>query len=463
MFALQGHWLATLGQQGKPFNFQTPPLFQILVAILFRLFGIKDFILPLLSVLFSCITIYLLFHIGKLLYSKQDGIYGVILFISTEFYLFFSRSGLSDATFLCFFTASLFFFIKGIMFNRTNHFLLAGLLTSLALYTKYSAFPLLITFFTLGLLYRKKLNEKWFTLSILLPTVLFSPFVYLFIKFVHMPEISARHVSLLGINHIQFLHYLLILAPMPFLLTLIFIFFNIKIIRKEDVCLFAFIVIFFLILGFYYPYFRLAYPIIPLLSITAARFVKKSGRYRPYLVIASVVLGLALSINTVFYRSSVPERTGQLTDYYAGKENINYIYTVVPPNIDFYINGAILVPSNHLWFTIGEKVPLFLEGKKIMYPENNELLHEGKILLVHATALDSLKRENSELYKRATLLASVEFKDAPVYYKDIYNPQRNIKQSYEIYLFENKRLKEKIDNLWDLGFDRRVTVMIRPE
>ena len=34
IFALQGQWLSTAGSQGKPFNFQTPPLFPLNVSLL---------------------------------------------------------------------------------------------------------------------------------------------------------------------------------------------------------------------------------------------------------------------------------------------------------------------------------------------------------------------------------------------------------------------------------------------
>jgi len=94
VFALQGKWIATIGAEGKPFNFQTPPLYQTLIASLFKLLGHRDFILPLLSIIFSVFTIYLIFHLVKELYSIEESIYAVILFMTTEFFLFFSNQHL---------------------------------------------------------------------------------------------------------------------------------------------------------------------------------------------------------------------------------------------------------------------------------------------------------------------------------------------------------------------------------
>jgi hypothetical protein len=100
-----------------------------------------------------------------------------------------------------------------------------------------------------------------------------------------------------------------------------------------------------------------------------------------------------------------------------------------------------------------------MKRKKIIYRDNNELLTEEKILLIQATVLDSIEQINSALCNRGTLLRSIEFIDAPVYYKDIYNPQRDMKQIYNVYLFETKKLDEMINDFWVLGFDRRVTVI----
>jgi hypothetical protein len=168
-----------------------------------------------------------------------------------------------------------------------------------------------------------------------------------------------------------------------------------------------------------------------------------------------------LGMKTIGYKSDVPESIAALVNHYTEKNNIHYIYTLVPPHVYFYINGSIAVSSNHPWFSIGKKFPVLLEKKKIIYPSKNELLTENKLILIHATLFDSIKQRNIELYDCGTLLSSIEFIDAPVYYKDIYNPQRDVKQIYEIYLFDRKTMGDKIDILWDLGFYRQVEVIIR--
>jgi len=461
VFALQGQWLASIGTQGKPFNFQTPPLYQTLIAILFRLFQTNAIMLPILSIIFSCITIYLLFNLTKELYSPQVGLYSVIFFVVTEFFIFFSKSGLSDATFVCFFTASFLFFIRGVKFNKANHFFLAGFFAVLALYTKYSAFPLLIAFVITGLLQRGRINRKWFLLSIILPLLCYVPYLYVFLRFVQIPEISARHVSLLGLNHIKFLLYTLIFAPIPLTFSIIHLIVNIKHYERWSIYLYILVVTFYLILGFYYPFFRLVYPLIPFLSIISARFIHQIGRHKAYVLTTSVLISLVLGAKTITYKSDTPLKIGQLIDYYCQKETIGYVYTIVPPNINFYVKGTIAVPANHQWFNVGKKLPILLKGRNVIHQDNNVLGVEEKVLLLHATIFDSVKQRYLGLYTRGKLLDTLEFKDAPVYNEDIYNPHRNFKQIYEIYLFDIKELNESIDALWNLGFEREVTLVIR--
>jgi hypothetical protein len=163
----------------------------------------------------------------------------------------------------------------------------------------------------------------------------------------------------------------------------------------------------------------------------------------------------------MFYKRDVPRKVAIYVNHLVKERDVHVIYTLVPPNVYFYIDGSIAVPSNHPWFTLGKKFPILLEKKKIIYPNENELLVQAKIILVHATAADSMKQKNSSLYHKSTLVQCIEFIDAPVYYKDIYNLQRNIEQIYEIYEFNVNTMSEQLDDLWMFGFDRQVEVIFR--
>ena len=461
VFALQSQWLASLGMQGKPFNFQTPPLYQMLVAGLFYIFRSKTFILHLIALIASCLGVYLVFRLASLLSSINDAIIAVFLFATSEFFLFFSKSGLSDAVFLCFFLASVLFFFKGMKANKDTYFIFAGLFLALAAYTKYSAFPLLISFFVIGMLDKKKINTKWFFFSIILPIILFAPYVLLMLRFIEFREIGTRHLSILGLNHFKFLIFLLIFAPSVLFLSLTHLLRNIRNMEKWNAYIFITILIFFLMLGFYYPYFRLAYPIVPLLAIPGAQFIGNLRRYKTLTTFAFILISLVFGFRTIEYLSTVPEETGTFVHDIAVEADAKFIYAVVPPNVLYYINLEVVVPQGHPWELVGRIIPGFNKRKRIIKPKDICLPADGKTILVHATALDEIKKDYLDLYDNGILISSFHFLDAPVYYKDVYNPQRNIQQLYEVYIIDNAALGEQLGNLWLFGFDRRVTVMFR--
>jgi hypothetical protein len=456
IFALQGQWLSTLGSQGKPFNFQTPPLFQVMLALIFAATGVQSTVLPLVSIVFSCLSIILVYSLGKLLYSSRIGLYAALLFASSEFFLFFSRSGLSESTFLFFFIAATFFFLRGLVHDRTVDFLYSGLFTSAALYTKYSAFPLLIIFSIIGLLARKTFDRKRFMLSVIVPVLLYMPYVILFLNVVGYSSIGARHGSLLGIHHHEFLYYLIRFAPFPLLLAFLHLARAYKR-RTYDIYIIIIVSLFFVFLGFYYHYFRLAYPMVPFLAILAARSIRQQ---KSYVIAAIFVISLASGFDTATYKTNAPHEVGTAVRQYARDLDVRFVYASVPPNIDFHIGGDISIPETHQWYTLGEKFPVLMRGRKVLRVGNNELRHENRVLLVYATAYQSLDPWIEELLSRSQLMTDIEFTDAPMYYKDIFNPQRKIAQCYRVYLAEREAIGDTLNQFWHLGFEERFSAIV---
>ena len=184
-------------------------------------------------------------------------------------------------------------------------------------------------------------------------------------------------------------------------------------------------------------------------------------KYKTYILLFSVIFSITLSIRTIKYKSDVPKKIGEAVDYYIERENINYIYTVLPPNVNFYIEGDITVPSTHPWFRIGTKLPMVLKNRMIIEKHKNPLLHEDKILLVHSTIFDTLKNNNPDLYDSSKVVEKIEFIDAPVYYKDIFNPLRETQQIYEFYIFPITEINNLPNKFWSYGFDKEVKVIYR--
>lgn len=454
VFAIQAEWIASSGYEGKPFNFQTPPLFQILIAILFKVIGYKDWILPLLSIIFSGLTIYIIFIFGSKLYNEKIGLIAALVFISTEYFLFFSKSGLSDAVFLFFFITALYYFYLSILNDNKYHYLLCGIFTVLACYTKYTGPILFLIYIIIGLIQKKFKNKYFYLFTILLPIILILPYFLVFIKLITTKGIIQRHTKLLGINHLKFLYYLLRFAPTVFLAAL---FHRIK--EKNDYFILSVIIIFFVVLGFYYPYLRLAYPLIPLFSYFAACFIYKLKKVRSYLAGLVILINILIGYDTIIYHSRVPAIIREKIDKYSNQYGIDYVITATPPNILFYIPGNIMASDEHL-VGLGRNKFVNRDKRVKISKDHNLLIEQNHILYLSSNIFPEINKK-LEIYKaKALLKETIEFTDAPVYYKDLFNELRTKKQIYEIFVIETAKLDTAdYDYLWQISFQPGVTVI----
>lgn len=452
-FALQAKWLASRGLEGKPFNFQTPPLYQVITAIFFRIFGCNDWILPFISILCSAATLIIIFLLGKELHNETTGLLAAVLFVSTEYFLFFSKSGLSDATFLLFFAASVYFFYRATNTNKPFFYLYCGISTLLACYTKYTGPILFLVYLFIGMRISKKLNRYWFLFIIVIPLLLLLPYFFIFIKVVSIPGIAQRHGKLVGINHLKFLFYLIRFAPLIFVSAILH-----RIKSNSDYFVLTIILIFFIVCGFYHPYFRLALPLIPLLSIFSAKFLYQFKKLR-YYMIGFVFLGnVALGFCTITYNSNIPPAISRQVDSLCRTNRIDYIIALTPPNIVFYLNGSILQPTTSINTYLIEKG--ILKNREFISKEKNLLFDQKMVLFVYASIFEDLEKSINLLKPKASLVDSIEFIDAPVYYKDLFNPLRNKKQFYKIYLFEIVNIDSiSTENLWEIGLMPGATVL----
>jgi len=452
-FALQAKWLASMGLDGKPFNFQTPPLFQIIIAILFKILGCQDWILPFISIVFSAIILYIIFLLGKELYNETIGLLAVVIFISTEYFLFFSKSGLSDAIFLFFFITAIYFFNRSLEKKHNIYYLYCGIFTLLACYTKYTGPILFLIFLIIGINRRKQLNKYWLLFTIVIPILLLLPYLLIFIRIITIPGITQRYGKLLGINHLKFLYYLIRFAPLIFITA---IFYRMK--SKTDHFILIIIVIFFFVLGFYYPYFRLAFPLIPLFSLFSAGFLYQFKKLRYYLLGLIFLLNIFLGFNTITYHSNIPPSIGQKVESLCKLYNTNYVFALTPPNMVFYLDGSILQSDTHVpvrLTNIG-----YLKGSGFLKIGDNLLKNQKRVLFVYSSIFEDFEKKFKPLKSMANLTDSIEFIDAPIYDKDLFNPLRSKKQIYEIYLFEIEKLDTlSLNNLWEIGLLRGSTVI----
>lgn len=457
VFALQAKWLATMGANGKPFNFQTPPLFQGLIALSFLLGGSKPWILPMLSVIFSGLSIYVLFHLARNLYNEKVGFIAVLLFATSEFFLFFSKSGLSDATFVFFFLSAIYFFHQSLTHESSINYLGCSFFTFLACYTKYTGPILFLIYLLVSLWYRRKKKFNFYFLIIVLPLLLLIPYYFIFLKFISMQNIFQRHGHLLGINHLKFLYYLFRFAPTIFLTSL---FYPLK--EKHDYFILIILTTFFVPLGFYYPYFRLAYPLIPILTIISSRFIYQFKKSQFLLTAMVVIFNLFLGWNTILFHSDFPVFLTHRIDKICESYGVNYVIAAAPPNILFYIPGNIILIEENLPKIAQNSQKFGLSKRRIIKREENFLQNEESVLFLHSSIFDEIEEELKSLKNPPKLEEAYEFIDAPVYYKDIFNKLKEVKQIYKISLFTLSTLPQAERKILEkIAFKSGVTVIQR--
>jgi hypothetical protein len=428
---------------------------------MFKIFGPNPICLPGLALVCSALTLYALYFLGRKIYDEMTAWAATLIFATTEFFLFFSRSGLSESVFLLFFWSAFGFFVVGLGSGRTRDFLWSGICVALALYTKYSAPVLLLIFAVIGGLHWRNINRNWFLLSIVLPAAAFAPYVLVFIRYVTPSVIAERHLSTIGLNHLCYLYYLFAFAPAALILAALY---SVRI-RKTDYYLAIAFLIFFVVLGFYRPYFRLAYPLVPMLAFMAGRFVAAAGKWKPYLLGFVVLASAVLGWKTAVYRSFRPVEIAAETNRLMHDENVGYGLAVIPPNVLFYLPGRLALPEDHPAVRLARRLPPRLQARLgfddwlITRPEQNRLTGQDHTVLLYSTVMDPFKSEHEGLLNRGHHLKTWEFIDAPVYYRDIFNPLRNRKQLYELYLFDHKEMSEDLNQLWDLAFQPECQVI----
>lgn len=448
VFMLQGRWLATLGDAGKPFNFQTPPLYQFMIAVLSRIAGGDPRILLAITTAFSLATLYLIYALTRRLYSSGTAARAVALFAVSEFFLFFSGSGLSDAVFLFFFWAAISFFLAGVRSGRRLTLAGAGLCTVLAFYTKYSAPVLLLIYPATAWLFRLNNPRRWLFWCVLLPVLAVLPYAVVYVMAVAPAGILSRHATMLGLHHLQYLVYLLFFSPALLILSLA----SVVRLEKTDYFFVAIALIYLVIVGFYRPYFRLAYPVIPALAILAARSLERTGPWKTAILAAALFLSLVLGSRTVLYRTKVPTDIAETVIGQTANAPV-FLLATVPPNITSYLPGIIALPDDHQATRLGHWFPRSLKNRLIISRKLNLLVGRKRVLALTSTVVADIVDRYPALFARGHKLASWEFIDAPVYLKDPFNPLQKSRQLYDLYEFNVGERPDVVDDLWRIGFE----------
>lgn len=116
--------------------------FQIIpfiIAILYKIFGISEWVARLVSIAFSLGSVYLLYMLARTYFDVKTSAFSVLIFIISPLELYFGRAVMPDSAMIFFSIGSLYFFDKWTKKERWGLFAIAVICTALAILLKVSA------------------------------------------------------------------------------------------------------------------------------------------------------------------------------------------------------------------------------------------------------------------------------------------------------------------------------------
>jgi len=153
-----------------------PPLVFLIQHFFMRIFGESRLGFRLPSALFGIASVWLLYLIGKELYSKDAGLIAAGLLAITVNHVYISRIGLQESYVIFFILLASYLFLR--TQKNDTYYLWTGAALGLGFITKYNTFILAPIFLTYLVLFnRKAFRNKKFWLGALFALVIFTPVI----------------------------------------------------------------------------------------------------------------------------------------------------------------------------------------------------------------------------------------------------------------------------------------------
>jgi hypothetical protein len=122
-----------------------PPFFPFLLSIMFRAFGLYDYVAVGLSELMALSLCILVFWWTQREYGVPTAILSTVVVASIPMFIYYAKMALTDMTFTFFFSATVLAYFEALRSRRSVVFLVAGLLLVATMGVKYNGFqPLLV-------------------------------------------------------------------------------------------------------------------------------------------------------------------------------------------------------------------------------------------------------------------------------------------------------------------------------
>ncbi|MBI5376469.1 MAG: glycosyltransferase family 39 protein [Candidatus Schekmanbacteria bacterium] len=364
----------------NPHNFKHPATHQYILFILFGIYycisyavgaisSVHDFELEFISdptnfyliarlfiVLLGTTTLFLIYVIGKENYGSSTGlISSILLSVSVAHATYFIPKGEIPTTFfICF---SFIYILRVCKEGKIENYIKAGMLSGLALGTKYYSGLLIIPLIASHYFYVSNTKSRILDKKIFISTsvmgltfVITNPYVIIdyhtfyehFIYQLKWPSIYSDTLIGFGAGHIFYLKniFSFSLGLILGIICFIGVIFASYIHSKTDIIILLFIIPFYFLLGLTnLPYYRYLIPIIPLVVLLGARTVNvcfqsylQGLNYNIKCICVVAVLIISPSYNLIEYKIKTSKKDVRI----AAKE---WIETNIPENSRILLSG----------------------------------------------------------------------------------------------------------------------------
>lgn len=169
-----------------------PPGYFIILWVWTRFFGFSEISVRIPSVIFGVVAVYLIYLIGKKLYSKNLGLVAALILAVNPLHIYYSQEARMYGLATLAVIFNMFLFIKLVKNEKNNHLILiiSNLLMLLSDYVAYLIFPAQFIFL---LFYSPRLLRVWF-ISQFIAFLFFLPWIPVFITQLKIGLMTAINV-----------------------------------------------------------------------------------------------------------------------------------------------------------------------------------------------------------------------------------------------------------------------------
>ena len=150
------------------------PLYHVILSSWEKIFGLEEFSVRFLSLIFGILSVYIVFKIGTFMFNKKVGIYSAIIMALSPFNVSYSQEARVYTLLVLLSLSSIYFYLRFIESQKKKHMIYYILFTFLMLNTHAPAIFILVFQNIHYLLFVKKNFKKWIFIQFAL-FILFLP------------------------------------------------------------------------------------------------------------------------------------------------------------------------------------------------------------------------------------------------------------------------------------------------